>query len=66
MYRMHHKRKMDDFLGESHLASGGGGSNTLFPCLFILLAFLEESLRDFNCLTKDEESAILAGSWDMA
>jgi len=66
MYRMHHRRKRDDFLDESHLASGGSGGNALLPGLFVLLAFLEKSLRDFNCLTKGEESAILVGFWDMA
>ena len=66
MYRMHHRRKRDNFLGEAHLASGGCGSNTLLPGLFILLAFLEKSLRDFDCLMKGEESAILVGFWDMA
>jgi hypothetical protein len=34
----------------SHLASGSNGSELVFPSLFVLFAFLEESLRDFDVL----------------
>ena len=34
----------------SHLASGGNGSELIFPGLFVLFALLEESLRDFDIL----------------
>ena len=34
----------------SYLASSSNGSELFFPGLFILFAFLEESLRDFDFL----------------
>lgn len=34
----------------SHLASGSNGSELVFPSLFVLFAFLEESLWDFDVL----------------
>ena len=34
----------------SHLASGRDGSKLFFPGLFVLFAFLEESLRDLDVL----------------
>lgn len=34
----------------SHLASGRDGSKLFFPGLFVLFAFLEESLRDLDIL----------------
>ena len=37
---------------KTHLASLRGSSEALFPGLFVLLALLEESLRDFDGLTK--------------
>jgi len=34
----------------SHLASGSNGSELFFPSLFVLFAFLEQSLRDLDVL----------------
>ena len=44
---MHHKCASGRI---SHLAGGGNGSELFFPGLFVLFAFLEESLRDFDVL----------------
>jgi len=44
---MHHKCASGRI---SHLAGGSNGSELFFPSLFVLFAFLEESLRDFDVL----------------
>jgi len=44
---MHHKYASGRI---SHLASGSNGSKLFFPGLFVLFAFLEEGLRDFDVL----------------
>ena len=51
---MHHKATRATDVGNgSHLAGGSGSREAVLTGLFVLLAFLEEGLRDFNGLYKN-------------
>lgn len=47
----------------SHLTSGSNGSELFFPGLFILLALLKESLRDFDVLRDQRISFPARSCW---
>jgi hypothetical protein len=59
---MHHKCASGRI---SHLAGGSNGSELFFPCLFVLFAFLEESLRDFDVL-RDKRMSFVSHSCETA